>query len=228
MRINYIIIGYAIVVIEGVREREILIYRVNKIIGEEKMYNIGITESMEITLRMVVVIGIIWIIPQIWMEVYSGVSGGMKREEQKELRKLMIYTTILMYMGIKVGVGEIIPRIAEWMEEISKGEVIEMEYMKMYRRSYEEIERMVLGVVIVTQIPVMVRILRRRKRGIRMEKIRRLVYIIGMLIGGIIGSGEISSQVMIGGVVVMYYEGVVIRELYERKSRYEKGEERGR
>jgi sec-independent protein translocase protein TatC len=222
-RLYYIGVGYLLVIGIGIWKGEYILYGIKKLIllerGEEEIIrNMRVMETLEIGIKIIMEIGIILVIPLIWLELYSIVVGGLKKEEGKELWKIIVKGWLSILIGVWVSIGYIIPNIERWVNEINKGiggELVKIENIGTIKENYEFIEKTILGVIVVGQIPIIVRIYKKK-----IERIgKKGIYMLICIISGILSPPELLSQLIISIPIIIWYER---REWLEKRKKWKR------
>ena len=210
-RIGYVIIGSIIGSIVGMKEVD-RIMEVIKYEGMTEMYFIDVSEGIKNTIYIGISIGLVGTIPQLWLQIYKYVCVGMYKEEQKEYIKMMLISIIMQFIGIRVGIEEIVPRIIEFYIGFDGGGGYYIPGMGEYRQHIIEV---VGGVIIISQSILIGELLIKWKwiGVIGMRKGRRWYILSIIIIGSLITPPEINGQLMIYIPMIIIYEGQILREI---------------
>lgn len=218
-RRNYLVMGSVVLIYKIIEERGYVVYKVGKYLDSGEMYYMGVGESLEVMLRLCMLIYMILIIPLVWCEVVLVVVRGLYRSEAVGLIKVTVMSCILVIVGIKVVEEVVLRGIERAVGAIVKVEGVEhMEYIKEIKKYVRVIEEVTRGVIVVSQIPVLIWIWCKWWRGGKegLSEKRRWVYCGVMIVGGMVTPPEVLSQVVVGVVVGVVYESWVIYEVYKR------------
>jgi len=196
-RFVYLGMSYLIVVLIGLVRREDIVYELNRLVNKGgDLYNINVLEGLEIVIRMIGVIGIICVVPVLWIELYSFINTGLNREEKVEVMIGIVVSYILMTLGIYFGLEKVIPRIIDFMDGFRSE--LDMGYIGMLRGYYSFVEEVMIMMILLTQMPVVCMIM--SKTGIVDEnsliRYRRWFYVGGLLVSGIVSPPDIWSQIV--------------------------------
>ena len=213
-RIAYIGVGVAIVGIEVIREREKVIYMLGEIIGVELREG-SIVEVIGVVLRISIWLSIIMSIPMIGVQIYSLVAGGLKVEERKELRRRLIIGVIVIYIGISK-IGEVVKELKEYISIVRGEGVVEIGIEGLMKRNYEVIEVVLKGVILGSAVAVIVEVI---KGYIRLEKYRKYIIVMSIIVGGIVVGVEVISQIIVGVMIVTWIEIIVVERIMRKQSR---------
>nr|QOW07431.1 Sec-independent protein translocase component TatC [Labyrinthula sp.] len=217
-RVRYVMLGYGLVVLSVMKEKG----EVWEVLGGggEGWYSMGVTEVWNMTIYVGMVVGLISVIPQVWVQLYVYVGKGMTGEERRDWKKVSMGGVGMVYGGAWVGWEYVIPRIKEFMERFGEdGRGIEN--VPMLGKQVEWMVKVELGVVLCMQIPVWVWVMRRRGwiRG-NWGRGRRGVTMLLLVIGALGTPPEVTSQCMVYMPCAFLYEWVVwegIRRKYRDK-----------
>ena len=204
-RIVYVCVGYTLVVLMGVVRKDEVMYRLVKELGSERLVSLGVLESLEIIVRMVLVMGLLWTIPLVWIEVLSYISSGLREEERRSVWKGVLWSQIMMVVGVNIGMSILVGGVYEYMEWFKESELIEVSYVGGIKSWYMYSERIVVMVVVLTQLPLLLRVV---------SVSRKSYYLGSVVISVMVSPPDISYQGMWLIPLWLGYEGKKIWDIY--------------
>lgn len=221
-RARYVGLGFILGIGVGIKYRGYLLYYVNRYIGEE-LYYMNVLESIEVMLRLLLVVGCVVVIPLVWLQVWCFLVRGLYKWEGRRLIGVGVVSWILMLVGIKSVEVVLLPGVGDVIGKVLGVEGIrEVEYLKMMRRYVSFIEEVTFVMILLTQVPVILWIMKkfgrlRVKRGLCY---RKWVYCGTLVVGGV--TPDVWSQCVLVLPVWIGYElgmGYMLYEKYKRASR---------
>ena len=217
-RVKYICLSGIWIGFCVVYNRGYILNRIGGFINGDDLY-VGVVEYLDVLMRIWIIISFICVIPYFWFQIYVFFGRGMYKNERQKLGKIGVLSWLLLILGMEFGSNVVISGIENFIGGVINIEGSdEVEYLQVLGGYVSFLERILVGLICITQLPVFLWFLVNRVI-IGLKKIykwRRWVYLILFVIGGLISPPDVWSQLLLVVPIISLYEGWVLGLMFVR------------
>ena len=209
-RVGLLIVGWISCCLEGWKEKEYIIYKIGRIVAQEQIYEIGVLETFEELIKILLVISGIACIPLIWLEFIIYLSRGLKYNERNEIIKISILSIFLIGLGLKGIIDSLGPSIGKIGGEIANN--VGIEYIQAIGKYIEYLGNIGLTFILIGQIPLFIYLGEKHgwiKSGEKGKRRRWLYILIGVL-GLFLTPPDLGSLILVWILGIFFYEIFII------------------
>jgi sec-independent protein translocase protein TatC len=161
--------------------------------------------------------GIIIAFPYIFSQFWQFVKPGLRQNELKSVRGIVVYTTLLFFLGVLFGYYGLLPLSLQFLGSYQLGDVPTISTINSYIKLMVSVT---LATGLVFQLPVMIYFLTRiglvSSQMLRNYRKHALVAI--LVLAAIITPPDVTSQILVAMPILVLYEvGIMVAKRVERK-----------